>query len=222
MSFWPSHPVICEINPWVWLEDPSRKYRRPAGLADVPAEEWDGLSGLGADAVWLMGVWERSPAGIVIANRNPALLEAFRRALPDFRVEDNVGSPYCVRNYGVDEHLGGRQGLSVARRERSRRRLKLILDFVPNQVAPDHPWVDDHPEYLVQGNADDAVNDRGSFLSVGEKVFARGRDPFFSAWPDVLQLNVFQPGLRQAVIATLADIAPASATGCAATWPCWC
>jgi hypothetical protein len=38
-------------------------------------------------------------------------------------------------------------------------------------------------------------------------VFACGRDPFFPAWPDVLQLNAFQPGLRQAVIETLSDIA---------------
>jgi hypothetical protein len=77
-------------------------------------------------------------------------------------------------------------------------------------VAPDHPWVIEHPEYLVQGNADDAANDPASFVSVGGKVFACGRDPFFPAWPDVLQLNAFQPGLRKAVIETLADIADQS------------
>ena len=88
-----------------------------------------------------------------------------------------------------------------------KRGLRLILDFVPNHVAPDHPWVIDYPEYFVQGNVDDARNDPASFIEVGGKVFACGRDPFFPAWPDVLQLNAFQPGLRQAVIATLADIA---------------
>ncbi len=118
-----------------------------------------------------------------------------------------MGSPYCVRQYVVDGHLGGREGLAAARRELARRGLKLILDFVPNHVAPDHPWVIDHPEYLVQGNADDAGSDPASFVAVGGKVFACGRDPFFPAWPDVLQLNAFQPGLRQAVIETLADIA---------------
>ena len=207
MSPWPKHPIIYEINTWVWLNELSRKYERPVTLAAVPSEEWDHLSSLGADAVWLMGVWERSPAGTAIANQNKGLLEDFRRALPDFRPEDNVGSPYCVRHYGVDEHLGGRKGLAVARREFARRGLKLILDFVPNHVAPDHPWVSDHPEYLIQGNADDARNDPASFISTGGKVFACGRDPFFPAWPDVLQLNAFEPGLRQAVIKTLADIA---------------
>jgi len=207
MNPWPKNPVIYEINTWVWLDELSRKYERPVTLAAVPSEEWDALSCLGADAVWFMGVWERSPAGAAIANQNKGLLEDFRRALPDFRSEDNVGSPYCVRLYVVDEHLGGRKGLAVARRELARRGLKLILDFVPNHVAPDHPWVIDHPEYLVQGSADDAGNDPASFVSVGGKVFACGRDPFFPAWPDVLQLNAFQPGLRQAVIETLADIA---------------
>jgi hypothetical protein len=34
--------------------------------------------------------------------------------------------------------------------------------------------------------------------------------PYFPAWPDVLQLNAFQPGLRQEVIETLSDIASQS------------
>jgi hypothetical protein len=207
MTPWPKYPVIYEINTWVWLNELSRKYERPVTLAAVPSEEWDTLSFLSADAVWFMGVWERSPAGTAIANQNKGLLEDFRRALSDFRAGDNVGSPYCVRQYVVDKHLGGRKGLAVARKELSMRALKLILDFVPNHVAPDHPWVIDHPEYLVQGNADDARNDLAAFVSVRGKIFACGRDPYFPAWPDVLQLNAFQPELRQKVIETLSDIA---------------
>ena len=207
MKTWPRYPVIYEINTWVWLQELSQKCKRPVTLARVPPEEWDSIAGLKVDAVWFMGVWERSPAGIAIANRNQGLQEDFRRALPDYRPEDNVGSPYCVRRYVVDEHLGGREGLAIARGELAGRGLKLILDFVPNHVAPDHPWVIDHPEYFVQGNTDDARNDPASFSEAGGKVFACGRDPYFPAWPDVLQLNAFQPGLRQAVIETLADIA---------------
>ena len=154
-----------------------------------------------------MGVWERSPAGIAVANQNKGLLEDFRRALPDYQSEDNVGSPYCVRQYSVDEHLGGPEGLASARRELAKRGIRLILDFVPNHVAPDHPWVIDHPEYFIMGSADDARNDPASFVETEGKVFACGRDPYFPAWPDVLQLNAFQSGLRQAVIETLSDIA---------------
>ncbi len=207
MNPWPKDPVIYEINTWVWLKELSEEYKTSVTLGNVPAGKWDGIADLKVDAVWFMGVWKRSPAGIAVANRNKGLLEDFRRALPDFRPEDNVGSPYCVRQYVVDEHLGGQKGLAIARQELANRGLKLILDFVPNHVAPDHPWVITHPEYFVQGNTDDARNDRASFVDTGGKVFACGRDPYFPAWQDVLQLNAFQPGLRQAVIETLSDIA---------------
>ena len=110
MKPWPKHPVIYEINTWVWLEEMGRKLQKPVDLATVPPEEWDAIAAYGFDAVWLMGVWERSPAGIAISMENPGLLEDFRRALPDFNAADNVGSPYCVRNYEVDPHLGGRRG----------------------------------------------------------------------------------------------------------------
>ena len=207
MSPWPRYPVIYEINTWVWLDELSRKYKKSVDLGTVPKSEWDTLASHGFDAVWLMGVWERSPAGIAISMRTAGLLEDFRRALPGFSAEDNVGSPYCVRRYLVDEHLGGPKGLAAARRQLGDRGLRLILDFVPNHVAPDHPWVTEHPDYFVQGSAVDLRDDSASFVEAGGTVFARGRDPYFPAWPDVLQLNAFQPGLRQAVVETISEIA---------------
>jgi glycosidase len=207
MIAWPKHPVIYEINTWVWLGELSRKFKRPVDLGTVPKQEWIAIASEGFDAVWFMGVWERSPAGIGISMRNPGLLEDFRRALPDFAAQDNVGSPYCVRRYVVDEHLGGAKGLAEARKTLAQHGIRLVLDFVPNHVAPDHPWASEHPEYFVQGNAEDASRDPASFVDVGGRVFACGRDPYFPAWPDVLQLNAFNAGLRAEVIATLSDIA---------------
>src|ERR1700747_2542873 len=87
---WPKYPTLYEISTWVWLTDLSRKYGRSIDLSSVPSTEWDIIASYGFDAVWLMGVWERSPAGIAIANCNQGLLEDFRHALPDFRSEDNV------------------------------------------------------------------------------------------------------------------------------------
>jgi glycosidase len=207
MKPWPGHPVIYEINTWVWLGELSRKHGRPVDLGTVPAEEWESVAACGADAVWFMGVWERSPAGIAISLRNPGLLEDFHRALPDFEPADNVGSPYCVRNYVVDGRLGGPAGLAAARRELAGRGMRLILDFVPNHVAPDHPWVNEHPGYFVRGDEQDLRDDPASFVEAAGRVFACGRDPFFPAWPDVLQLNAFDPGLRQAALETVLDIA---------------
>jgi len=207
MRIWPRHPVIYEINTWVWLGELSRTHQRPVDLATVPEQEWDAIAALGFDAVWFMGVWERSPAGIEISMRNTALMESFRRALPDFAAQDNVGSPYCVRSYVVDEHLGGPAGLAAARATLARRGIRLILDFVPNHVAPDHRWVLEHPEYFIRGDQEDLGRDPISFIEAGGNVFACGRDPYFPAWADVLQLNAFHPALRQAVVDTVAGIA---------------
>ncbi len=207
MKTWSKYPVIYEINTWVWLGELSLKYQRPVDLASVPVHEWEAIAAHGFDAVWFMGVWERSPAGIDVSMHNKGLLEDFRRALPDFVAKDNVGSPYCVRRYVVDEHLGGSKGLAAARSALKERGLQLILDFVPNHVAPDHPWVRAHPEYFISGNDEDLRRDPASFIKIGSSVIACGRDPYFPAWQDVLQLNAFDQGLRQAVFDTVSSIA---------------
>jgi glycosidase len=201
------HPFIYEINTWVWLDELSRRQGWAVGLAGVPDREWDAIAELGFDAVWLMGVWERSPAGVAIALENEGLIESFRRALPDFVTADVVGSPYCIRDYRVDGNLGGPTGLATARAALEERGLGLILDFVPNHVAPDHPWTESHPEYFVRGSGEDLERDPSSFVRVAGGVLANGRDPYFPAWPDVVQLNAFSPDLRTAVAETLGAIA---------------
>jgi glycosidase len=201
------HPFIYELNTWVWLEELQRREGRAIDLGSVPEREWDAIAALGFDVVWLMGVWERSPAGIAIALANPVLVETFRRALPDFHDEDVVGSAYCVRRYVVDGRLGGPEGLQAARAALVARGLALILDFVPNHVALDHPWTQAHPEYFVTGGEDDLARDPGSFTKVAGRVLANGRDPYFPAWQDVAQLNAFAPPLRDAAVETLLDIA---------------
>ncbi len=207
MQSWPKHPLIYEINTWVWLDELSRKGQRALTLATVPDAEWDHIASLGFDAVWLMGVWERSPEGIRISMTNYGLVADFHRALPDFTEGDNVGSPYCVRRYSVDDHLGGPEALATARSKLAQRGVRLILDFVPNHVAPDHPGVVERPDYFIQGSEEDLKAEPQSFMAIGERVFACGRDPYFPAWPDVLQLNAFNKGLRSAVIGTLSQIA---------------
>src|SRR5436189_3139781 len=101
------NPVIYELNTWVWLDELSRRNDRAIDLAGVPPEEWDAIRELGFDAGWLMGGWERSPAGGAIAPGNEGLMESFRRALPDLRPDDVVGSPHCSRDYAADSLLGG-------------------------------------------------------------------------------------------------------------------
>lgn len=202
----PAQPVIHEVNTHVWLREVQRHVGRPVGLGGVPKDAWDRITPHGIDAVWLMGVWERSTVGRDIALRDPALRRSFAEALPDVTDDDIVGSPYCVRRYAVDEALGGPAGLAAARAELAGRGIGLLLDYVPNHVAPDSPWLTEHPEYFVRGTVDDLRRDPAAYLEVGGRIFARGRDPFFPPWPDVVQLNAFRPEVRTATADVLARI----------------
>jgi len=204
---WPQRPAIYEISTWVWLTELSRAAGGQVTLATVPQTEWDRIAAWGMDAVWLMGVWERSPEGRRIAREDPVLQAEYRRALPDCVTDDVVGSPYCIHRYVVDEHLGGPKGLAAARKALAARGLRLILDFVPNHVAPDHPWVAEHPEYFILGDAADRARAPRESFEAGSHVIACGRDPYFPPWTDTAQLNAFSPGLRQATVETLGDIA---------------
>jgi hypothetical protein len=207
MTRWPDQPVIYEINTAVWLNELARAAGRPVTLADVAAADWDTAVPAGVDAVWLMGVWERSPAGLELAKANPELLASFAQALPDLRPEDVIGSPYCVRRYVVDAAFGGAEALAAARAALAARGARLILDYVPNHVAPDHPWVSSRPELFVRGTEDDIKADPQGWLAVGGQVLAHGRDPYFPPWPDVVQLDAFSPAARAAMAEVLADIA---------------
>ncbi len=202
-TLWSRRPIIYEINTWVWLNELSHHYKHAIALGNVPMEQWDAIASLSVDALWLMGVWERSPKGIRIANENAGLQADFLHALPDYTPADNVGSAYCVRRYVVDEHLGGPEGLATARQMLAQRGLRLILDFVPNHVAQDHPWVYEHPEYFVQGTREDLAQAPSAFFGASGIVIAKGRDPYFPPWPDVAQLNAFSSGWRQAAGETL-------------------
>jgi hypothetical protein len=185
----------------------SRQMQFPITLSHVPGERWDELALLNIDAVWFMGVWERSPAGIAISNRHAGNLADFRRALPDFTFADNVGSPYCVKRYAVDEHLGGDEGLAIAREQLARRGVRLILDFVPNHLAHDHRWVDESHDFFINGNKEDLRDDPVTWVQLSGNILACGKDPFYPAWQDVLQVNAFHPGLREGAIETVSRIA---------------
>jgi glycosidase len=201
-----SRPTIYEINTAVWLGDLSRQLCRTVGLGEVPDEEWDRIAALRVDAVWLMGVWQRSPAGLEIAQRNPELQSSFRATLADLRDQDVIGSPYCVRAYELEPRFGPPEALVAARAALAARGIGLILDYVPNHVAPDHPWTIDHADYFVRGTAAELESSPAAFLETAAGVLANGKDPYFAPWPDVVQLNAFSPGLRSAVIDTLTSI----------------
>ncbi len=204
MPGFPRNPVIYEINTFVWLDQLSGKYGWRIDLSNAPTVEWDALGKLECDAVWLMGVWQRSPAARKVALGLPDLISEFRRILPGFTGDDIPGSPYGIKAYKVDERIGS---VGAAREELRQRGLKLILDFVPNHVAIDHAWVTEHPEYFIHASESQLKAAPENYFSVGGNALAYGRDPYFPPWTDTAQVNAFALSYRKAALDTLREIA---------------
>jgi hypothetical protein len=111
----------------------------------------------------------------------------------------------------VHESLGGAAALARLRARLAARGLRLMLDFVPNHTALDHPWVERHPEYYVTGTEADLSRAPGNYVRVGrgsaDLILAHGRDPYFPGWPDTLQLDYGNTGTQEALVAELTSIA---------------
>ena len=107
---------------------------------------------MGFDWVWFLSVWQTGPAAQQVSRSNPEWRKEFQETLPDLREEDIAGSGFAITGYTVHRDLGGDAALARLRQRLQKRGLKLMLDFVPNHMAPDHPWVDEHPEYFVHGS----------------------------------------------------------------------
>jgi glycosidase len=209
--FMRSNPLLYEINAWAWLEQLSTQLGRTIDLSGVPDAEWDSLAQLGFDAIWLMGVWQRSPVSRQISLDDPANVSDFDRALPSWTPADVVGSPYAVMQYVPDPRIGTWDSLDRVREKLHARKMALFLDFVGNHTALDHPWVREHPEFYVQASKQDFENDASLFFQVkttqGARYIALAKDPYYPPWKDIAQLNHFQPDMRVAHLAQLATIA---------------
>lgn len=205
------HPHLYEVNARVLLRRLAEKYERRLTLATIPEKEWQRLADTGFDLVWLMGVWQRSPGARQEALREPDLLRAYAQVLPGWTEADVAGSPYAVFSYELDSELGEPDELAGLKRILNRNRLGLILDFVPNHLALDHPWVASHPDWFVQGSrADEASNPDWFFSPDGKVRIAHGRDPYFPPWADTAQLNLFSKDARKALGEELLRIARVS------------
>jgi hypothetical protein len=205
------HPHLYEINTWAWLEQLSAGLGRRIALADVPDGEWAAIARLGFDAVWLMGVWQRSAESRRIAIEDPANFAGYNAALPSWKADDIVGSPYAVAQYIPDTRIGTWESLGRVREKLRALGLGLFLDFVGNHTALDHPWTREHLEYYVRGTQQDFERNPTSFFLIespkGAYYAALAKDPYYPPWKDVAQLNHFQPAMRAAQLADLRTIA---------------
>jgi Alpha amylase, catalytic domain len=206
-----SNPSLHQINTRVLLADLSRSLGRPATLDDIPATELDRLRQEGFDWVWFLGVWQTGAAGRKISLENPEWRREFQDLLPDFSGKDVCGSCFAIHSYTVHSDFGGNSALECLRRRLHERGMRLLLDFVPNHTAPDHRWVQQHTDYYVNGTEEQLDREPQNYTRVmtlsGPVVLAYGRDPYFSGWPDTLQLNYANPNFQEAMASELESIA---------------
>src|SRR5918995_328777 len=205
------YPSLYQINTRVWLTELSWKLERPTTLDDIPDMVLDRLSEIGFDWIWMLSVWQTGLAAQRVSRSNAGWLEEFRQTLTDLREEDIAGSGFAITGYTAHQNLGGDDALARLRERLRTRGLNLMLDFVPNHMAPDHPWLDEHPDYFVHGTKADLARAPQNYCRAqtrnGPLVLAYGRDPYFDGWPDTLQLNYGNPDLQEAMIAELSKIA---------------
>jgi len=132
---WMRDLVLVAKNVLVWLRQLSERYGRSiARLDEIPSSELEELAGRGFTGLWLIGIWERSPASGALkrAQGSPA-----------------AASAYAVRRYRIAGELGGEAALEDLKRRAGECGLRLAADLVPNHTAIDSDWVIEHPERFV-------------------------------------------------------------------------
>jgi hypothetical protein len=211
MAAVPHYPSLYQINTRVWLQRLSRAAGRRLTLAEIDDATIDGWADKGFDWIWLLSVWQTGAAGRAISRSDPELRRSYVAALPDLVEDDIRGSGFAITSYTVGEALGGEAALARFRERLAGRGLRLMLDFVPNHTARDHPWVNAHPDYYVPSGEAELAATPGNYVRVetdrGPMILASGRDPNYPAWTDTLQLDYAKPELQRAQIAELTAVA---------------
>lgn len=201
-----AHPLLYEINTRCLLTDRSRQLGRAATLRDISNEEIKRWQALGFSHIWLMGVWPNGPRVRQHGLQQPSLLQRYREFLPDWTAADVGGSPYGISAYTPDPLIGGSEGLAAFRTRLHAHGLRLLLDFIPNHIGLDHPWISQRPDLLIHNQ-----RKQPGFFPIthnGQKLWiAHGKDPYFDPWTDTAQLDHRNPATRHELIKELIHVA---------------
>jgi glycosidase len=223
---WMPNVILIAKSVYVWLDQLSTKYGRSIDRLDqIPDEELDVLAARGLNGLWLIGLFERSPA-----SRRVKQMRGDREAL---------ASAYSLKSYDIAHELGGTAAYESLKARASARGIRLAADMVPNHVGIDGDWVVHHPEWFLQarvppypnyrfGAPDLSGDDRMSvFLEEGywnktdaavvfrrhdnrvggERFIYHGNDGTSMPWNDTAQLDYLNPEVRHAVIETILHVA---------------
>ena len=223
---WMPRTVLIAKSTYVWLDQLAKQYGREVTRLDqIPDEELDRLAHFGVNSLWLIGLWERSPASqrIKVLCGNP----------------DAAASAYSLYDYAIAWDLGGEDAWRNLRDRAMARGIRLASDMVPNHMGLDSRWVIEHPEWFlslptspypsytfngpdlsgddrVELKLDDHYYDRTDAAVVFRRIDRRsgetrfvyhGNDGTSFPWNDTAQLDYLNPAAREQVIQTILAVA---------------
>lgn len=225
-SHWMPNVIMMAKSTLVWLDQLSKKYHRDISRVDqIPDEELDLLSQRGFTALWLIGLWERSPAS-----------KRIKRSCGNDEAE---ASAYSLKSYDIAEELGGWQALDSLRARCRHRGIRLASDMVPNHTGLDSDWVMNSPELFLQTDVSpfpsyryegqDLSDRNGVGIYLEDHYYAQtdaavtfkrvdhrtgevqyiyhGNDGTGMPWNDTAQLDYLNPKTRERVIETIIHVA---------------
>ncbi len=223
---WMPRLVLIAKSTYVWLDQLSKKYQRAITRLDqIPDEELDLLAHRGFTGLWLIGLWQRSPASKRIKELCGAM--------------NAEASAYSVAEYRIADDLGGDAALENLKARAWQRGIRLASDMVPNHMGIDSRWVIEHPDWFVQSdyspfpsytfNGPNLSQDNRVGIYLEDHYFNRtdaavvfkrvdhwtgdtryiyhGNDGTSFPWNDTAQLNFLRADVREAVIQTILHVA---------------
>ncbi|MFX1283049.1 MAG: alpha-amylase family glycosyl hydrolase [Promethearchaeota archaeon] len=223
---WMPKVVMIAKNVYVWLDQLSKKYKSHLHRLDhIPDEELDQLARWGFNALWLIGVWQRSQASKVIKQwcGNP----------------EAEASAYSLYDYVIARDLGGNEALTDLKARAWRKGIRIASDMVPNHTGIDSKWMMEHPDWFISlpYSPFPIYSYSGQSLSKNPRIGIFVEDHYFSRtdaavtfkwvdhetqevrfiyhgndgtsmpWNDTAQLNFLKPEVREAVIQTILHVA---------------
>ncbi|GLI37413.1 alpha-amylase [Geobacter hydrogenophilus] len=223
---WMPNVVLMAKMVYVWLGQLSGWYGKDIQRLDqIPDEELDKLARWGVTGLWLIGIWERSPASQTIKRMcgNP----------------EAIASAYSLFDYTIAHDLGGWEALADLRERALKRGIRLASDMVPNHTGIYSKWIVEHPDWFVQLDYPPYPTYRftGADLSSSPEVSVHiedgywnksdaavvfkhydhrngrtryiyhGNDGTSTPWNDTAQLDYLNPEVREAVTRTILHVA---------------
>lgn len=200
-----NNPKLYEINTRVWI----KRFGNGAKLQDIPHSVWTGLKEKGIDFIWLLGVWKTCTDNLNDGCFTPELIRQYNASLKDWTKADIIGSPFAIDDYIVNPALGTETDLLNLKKELNELGMALILDFVPNHFGSTSRVLKENPEIFLLVDKKAWEDEPYTYFTVPAHpglYFAHGRDPFFPAWRDTVQLNYFHPFTRDYMAGTMQNI----------------